>query len=133
MPSSGTSPPSSDGEPLTSIQPNFIGEGQIASELLERMMNGATLPPDKRTVKVGVKEVVFRDSTVSAISAAGKLVQRVLNYINKNALNGIGVPDIVRRLKVSRSLLELRFSEMQKESLCTRRFSGCVLRRTRGS
>lgn len=102
---------------LTSIQPDFIGEGRIAAELLERMMDGATIPPEKRVVKVGVKEVVFRDSTVSAVSGAGKLVQRVLNYINKNALKGIGVPDIVKRFKVSRSLLELRFKEMQKESL----------------
>ena len=101
---------------LSSIQPDFIGEGRIAAEILERMMAGRDLPSERRTHKVGIREVVHRESTVSK-SVAGRFVQKVLAYINKNALKKIGVEDVARRFKVSRSLLELRFRELQGESV----------------
>lgn len=101
---------------LSSVQPDFIGEGRLAAELLERMMSGRDLPPENRIRKIGIREVVHRESTV-AQSVAGRFVQKVLAYINKNAFKKIGVPDVARRFKVSRSLLELRFRELQGESV----------------
>ncbi len=101
---------------LSSIQPDFIGEGRLAAELLARMMDGAALSAEKRVYKLGVKTVVHRGSTV-AQSESGRLVQNVLAYISKEALRGISVEDVARRFKVSRSLLELRFSELQHESV----------------
>jgi len=101
---------------LSSIQPDFIGEGRLAAELLERMMSGGTIPASKRTVRVGIRSIIHRESTV-AQSEAGKLVQKVLAYINHEAVNGIGVEDVARRFKVSRSLLELRFRDLQNESV----------------
>ncbi len=101
---------------LSSIQPDFIGEGHLASELLDRMMSGGTIPPDKRVRLVGIRSVVHRESTV-AQSESGKLVQKVLAYIGREAGRGIGVEDVARRFKVSRSLLELRFGELQHESV----------------
>ena len=50
-------------------------------------------------------------------SASGRLVQKVLAYISREAVKGIGVEDVARRFKVSRSLLELRFGELQGESV----------------
>ena len=101
---------------LSSIQPDFIGEGRLAAELLERMMAGGRLPGSKRVNLVGIRTVVHRDSTVPQ-SASGRLVQKVLAYISREAVKGIGVEDVARRFKVSRSLLELRFGELQGESV----------------
>ena len=101
---------------LSSIQPDFIGEGRLAAELLEQMMSGGTIPVSRRLRKVGIRAIVHRESTV-AQSESGKLVQKVLAYIERNAVKGIGVEDVARRFKVSRSLLELRFGELQNESV----------------
>ena len=101
---------------LSSIQPDFIGEGRLAAELLERMMAGGRLSESKHVNLVGIRTVVHRDSTVPQ-SASGRLVQKVLAYISREAVKGIGVEDVARRFKVSRSLLELRFGELQGESV----------------
>ena len=101
---------------LSSIQPDFIGEGRLAGELLEKMMSGGSIPAEKRLRKVGIRTIVHRESTV-AQSVAGKLVQKVLAYIAHEAMKGIGVEDVARRFKVSRSLLEMRFRELQNESV----------------
>jgi len=101
---------------LSSIQPDFIGEGRLAAELLEKMMSDGSIPAEKRLRKVGIRTIIHRQSTV-AQSEAGKLVQKVLSYISKEALKGIGVEDVARRFKVSRSLLEMRFRELQNESV----------------
>ena len=101
---------------LSSIQPDFIGEGLMAAELLDRMMSGGSIAPRKRLKLVGIRAVVHRESTV-AQSEAGKFVQKVLAYIEHEAVKGIGVGDVAHRFKVSRSLLELRFRELQGESV----------------
>lgn len=101
---------------LSSIQPNFIEEGRLAAELLEKMMSGGSIPAEKRLRKVGIRTIVHRESTV-AQSVAGKLVQKVLAYIAHEAMKGIGVEDVARRFKVSRSLLEMRFRKLQNESV----------------
>ena len=101
---------------LSSIQPDFIGEGRLAAELLDMMMAGGRIQRNQRERRVGVRAVVHRESTVEQ-SESGKFVQKVLSYISKEALRGIGVGDVARRFKVSRSLLELRFGELQRESV----------------
>ncbi|MCR5751958.1 MAG: substrate-binding domain-containing protein [Kiritimatiellae bacterium] len=101
---------------LSSIQPDFVEEGRLAAELLEKMMSGGSIPAEKRLRRVGIRAIVHRDSTV-AQSEAGKLVQKVLAYIEREAVRGIGVEDVARRFKVSRSLLEMRFRELQNESV----------------
>ena len=101
---------------LSSIQPNFIEEGRLAAELLERMMSGGKILPNKRHNRVGIRAIVHRESTVVQ-SESGRLVQKVLAYIERNAVKGIGVNDVARRFKVSRSLLELRFRQLQGESV----------------
>ncbi len=101
---------------LSSVQPDFIGEGRLAAELLNVMMSGGKIPSEKILRLVGIRTIVLRESTVPQ-SEAGKLTQRVLVYINKEACKGIGVKDVARRFNVSRSLLELRFRELQGESV----------------
>ena len=44
-------------------------------------------------------------------------MQKALAFIDRNALRKIGVPDVAAHLKVSPSLLSLRFRELQHESV----------------
>ena len=112
---------------LSSIQPDFEQEGYLAAETLAQMMRACnrraqgtrhtaqgTIHPT--TSFVGVKTVVRRESTAE-LSPSGKLVQKALAFIRKNALRGISVEDVARHLKVSRRLADLRFHELQGTTL----------------
>ena len=108
---------------LSSIQPDFEQEGYLAAETLAKMMNAFRRSKNRtiersndQTLFVGIKAVVRRESTAE-ISHSGKLVQKALAYIRKNALKGISVTDVVRHLKVSRRLADLRFRELQGTTL----------------
>ena len=117
---------------LSSIQPDFEQEGYRAAELLSKMMcgniddgklkmenvrNRSGIPHSpfsilNSTLYAGVKQVVRRESTAE-LSHSGKLVQRALAYIRKNALRGISVGDVAKHLHISRRLADLRFRELQ--------------------
>ena len=99
---------------LSSVQPDFEEEGHLAAKTLDAMMDGERLP--ERTLFVGVKEIVRRDST-SEMSHAGRLVQRALAYIERHALDGIDVGNVVAHMKCSRRLADLRFRELQGRSI----------------
>ena len=107
---------------LTSIQPDFEQEGYLAADALEQMMASDIFGRRARSalaqqdVLVGVKSVVRRESTAE-ISPSGKLVQRAVAYIRRNALRGIGAADVVRHLGCSRRLADLRFRELQGTSI----------------
>ena len=99
---------------LSSIQPDFEEEGRLAAETLEAMMNGANMTG--HTIRVGVKRIVQRDSTAEQ-SLSGRLVQKAMSYIDRHAIEGIGVMDVVRHLKCSRRLADLRFRELQGRTI----------------
>jgi len=99
---------------LSSVQPDFEEEGRLAAETLDAMMQGQE--PEQRKVFVGVKKIVQRESTAEQ-SHAGRLVQKAVAYIDKHALEGIGVRDVVKHLKCSRRLADLRFRELQGQTL----------------
>lgn len=99
---------------LSSIQPDFEEEGRLAAETLDAMMNGDTC--DSRTLIAGTAKVVRRESTAEQ-SNAGRLVQKAVAYIDGHALEGIGVKDVVRHIRCSRRLADLRFRELQGRSI----------------
>ncbi len=101
---------------LSSIQPDFREEGVIAAKTLDAMMSGTDSGAFPRTLLVGVKQIVRRGST-APVSHAGKLVQKALAFIRKNATNGIGVEDVVAHLGCSRRLADLRFRELQNTTI----------------
>ena len=102
---------------LSSLEPDFEREGYLAAETLDRMMaDPVSLRPSPRTLYVGVKDIVRRDSTAES-SPSGKLVQKAIAYIHRHALEGIGVADVVAHLQVSRRLADLRFHELQYTSI----------------
>jgi len=101
--------------PLTSVQPDFEQEGFLAAKTLAALMKKKT-PAPAQTLFVGVKAVVRRDSTAD-VSLAGKLVQKAVVYIRKNALRDISVADVARHLGCSRRLADLRFRELMDSSI----------------
>ena len=102
---------------LSSVQPDFKEEGRLAAEILDRMMAKRGNGDGKAKPNlVGAKTIVHRESTLP-LSNAGKLVQKAMAFIAKNATRKINVTDVARHLKVSRSLAELRFHELQRETI----------------
>ena len=99
---------------LSSVQPDFEEEGWLAAKTLDDMMQGRALA--ERTLLVGVKRIVQRESTTEQ-SHAGRLVQKAVAYIDRHALEGIGVNDVVKHLKCSRRLADLRFRELQGRTI----------------
>ena len=101
---------------LSSILPDFEGEGLLAAELLSEMMArpGRTRP--QRHFTKGVADIVARESS-TPLSHAGHLVAKGMRFIEENALRGIGVDDVVRHLRISRSLATLRFREVRRRSI----------------
>lgn len=94
---------------LSSVQPDFEQEGFLSAQILDRMM-AARNPTPSRTVFVGVKQVVRRNSTGDA-TPAGILVYKALDYLKRHATEGIDACAIARHFKCSRRLLDLRFRE----------------------
>ena len=94
---------------ISSIQPDFKREGYLAARAIDNQ-------PKRQVILVGVRQVVHRESTYP-MSNSGKLVQKALAYIEKNATRKISVLDVAAHTRVSRSLLDLRFRELQGESV----------------
>ena len=99
---------------LSSLQPDFEEEGHLAARTLDEMMAGR--PPAGRILSVGVKTIVRRESTAE-LSHAGRLVSKAVAFIERHALDGIGVKDVVAHLKCSRRLADLRFRQLQGQSI----------------
>lgn len=99
---------------LSSVQPDFEAEGFLAAQSVDEMIKTSLAAPVTRYV--GVKTIVRRESTAE-ISHAGKLVQKAVAYIQRNARKGIGVKDVVNHLGCSRRLADLRFRELQGTSI----------------
>jgi len=99
---------------LSSVMPDFEGEGYLAAETLDAMLRGRD--PESPILLADVKDIVRRESTCE-LSSAGRLVQKAVAFIDRHALEGIGVGDVVKHLKCSRRLADLRFRELQKRSI----------------
>jgi len=101
--------------PLSSVKPDFEGEGFLAARTLEMIMNrNSPSRPKFMACKIG--GISERGST-RPLSPLGFLVQRAVDFIDRNACRGISVSDVVTHAGVSRSLLSLRFRQVRKESI----------------
>ena len=102
---------------ISSIRPDFVLAGRKAAEALERLMRSQKQSKRAQTIMVqGENEFVQRESTLPG-SFAGPLVQKALAFIERNARRGIGVKDVQAHLKVSRSLMDMRFREVRGSSV----------------
>ena len=101
--------------PLTSIQPDHTEIGRLAAAKLKEMIDGRRLERPEYII-VGIKRIEVRESS-SPVTPSGRLVQRALAYIHAHYSKPLRPRDVVRKLMVSRRLADLRFSEIQGESI----------------
>ena len=101
---------------ISSVQPDFHREGYLAAQHLDRMMRRPSLIPRPSTLAVGIAQIVHRESTYPP-SNSGILIQKAVAFIGRNAQKKLSVADVARHLKISRSLLDLRFRELQHETV----------------
>ena len=100
---------------ISSIEPNFREIGYVAAQTLDRLMRGqAQSIPSVRYIS-SVK-IVERESTLP-IPPAASLIERAERFIEANACRGISVRDVANAIGTSRSLLDLRFRELRKQSV----------------
>ena len=99
---------------LSSVQPDFRREGYLAAQTLDRLMRNN--PATSQPLLVGIRQIVHRESTYP-LSNSGILIQKALSFIERNALRKFSVEDVARHLKISRSLLDLRFRELQHDTV----------------
>ena len=100
---------------LSSVHFDGVAAGRLAADALASMMAGGAAPPES-ALRYGATAVVRRAST-GAVSTAGALVQKAVDFIEANALRGISLSDVVRHLGVSRALATLRFRQLRGESV----------------
>ena len=99
---------------LGSVELDNDALGRAAAEELHRLMKGGS--PARRDLAIPALGVVARESS-AAPSSGGVLVRRALDWIESHACEGIGAADVVREMGVSRSLLDLRFRELDGRSV----------------
>ena len=99
---------------LTSIQPDFEQQGYLAAKLLDQMLAGNR---KSVSVAVGPRTIAWRESAIQSGRPGGILVQRAVEFINREYAAGIGVPEVVGYLKASRPLVDLRFRQFRGQSV----------------
>ena len=98
---------------LSSIEPDFEEEGFRAVIALENLFGNKIEIDDKPLADV---RLVEREST-KPLPPATRLVDRALAFINGNYRTPITPGDVARQLGVSRRLIDLRFRQLQHETL----------------
>ena len=103
--------------PLTSIEPDHEAIGARAARELARLM-AARHPSPPTTIRVRAMRVVVRAST-GFITTSARIVERAISFIRKNAARALTPEAVVRELRVSRRLADLRFHERGGTTLAT--------------
>ena len=83
--------------------------------MLDQLIKGK--PRKRKIVRYGACEVVTRDSSLRETHPANPVAAMAREFIRINIGEGIGVPDIVKHLNVSRRLAEMRFRSAYGHSL----------------
>ena len=100
---------------LSSVRTDAEGMGEAAARMLLGLLNGRKVRRPSR-VRCPVLGITERNSTQPP-APASSLVNRALEFIAAEACNGIRPDDVAKRLKVSRRLLDLRFSQCEDKSV----------------
>ncbi|HWL10029.1 MAG TPA: XylR family transcriptional regulator [Planctomicrobium sp.] len=95
--------------PLTSVIPNTHRTGYEAAMLLDRMMSGETVPAEAHLIKpIGIET---RQST-DVLAIDDPHVAMALRIIRQSASLGINVQDVLKKVPLSRRVLESRFQKL---------------------
>lgn len=93
--------------PLSSIRPDCERIGLAAANTLESQMNQRRRRP--KDLFIPPTGIATRQST-DALAIDEPLIARAVSYIREHACSGIGVPDVLRKIPLSRSKLERGFN-----------------------
>ena len=99
--------------PLSSVQPDHEQLGYLAAQHLADLLTHRKKPRKQGRLK---HRLVIRETT-RPMAPSANLVRRALDFIRKNAENGIGVSDVVAHLGVSRRLADLRFNGLEHRTI----------------
>ena len=102
--------------PLSSVVPGHDIIGYRAAAELDRLIRARKVPLVPKHVTVPPQGIVVREST-RPISSAAILVRRAKEFIDANVNKGIKVSDVARHLGCSRRMVELRFRDMQRQTI----------------
>jgi LacI family transcriptional regulator len=95
--------------PLSSIDPNAYRIGYEAAEMLDRMMRGGRVAPDAHLVQpLGVQTRLSSD----ILAVEDPEIAVALRFIREHALRGINVEGVLRKVPLSRRVLESRFKRL---------------------
>ena len=100
---------------LTSVEPDFERLGYCAAAALDAMMSGHKLRT-RNVVLCRPKRLVERAST-RFLPPAAALLHHAKEIIERDAVHGLSVQDLARRLGVSQQLLALRFRQFENRSV----------------
>ena len=100
---------------ISSVYPPHEENGIAAGKALNRLF-AKTRGKKKPVILCSGAKIIQREST-APLTPAAHLILSALEFIQKNATRNIRVDDVVRHLKVSRRLADLRFREFQGESI----------------
>ena len=100
---------------LSSILPNHEALGHTAARELHRLLNRGK-PKGTVLIKNAVREIFNREST-RVIQPAEHIIRNAKAFILQHAAENITPRDVVRHLGVSRTLVDLRFRELNAVSL----------------
>jgi len=100
---------------LSSIASDWENAGYLAASALDKRLRGSTASPQKIPFReIGV---IRRGSTLSGVRRVDARVVTATAYIRQHACEDIGVDDVVRQMKCSRRLAEMRFQEVAGRSI----------------
>ena len=99
---------------ITSIRPGFEQAGYAAARALDALMRGRHHA--ESVIRIPGAKIVPRGSTEN-IPPAVAVVNAAMDYITAHALEGISTANVVAHLRISRSLLDLRFRQLRNESV----------------
>jgi len=100
--------------PMTSILRDTEGSGYYSSQMLDRLMRGKNRKMEMLLYRP--IRVVARQST-EKLQFTDRLAVKAVEFIRINAGIGMKVADVVKHLKVSRRLAELRFRQAVGRSI----------------
>ena len=103
--------------PLSSVLPDHEGMGYLAAKELEKLMSARSKPKPPKHFTLAPLKLVCREST-GPVAPSAALIERTKDIVMSEAVKGATVADIVKRLGVSRRLLELRYREAEGTTLC---------------
>jgi LacI family transcriptional regulator len=101
--------------PISSIRPARERIGYEGTRMLHGLMQGK--PPARRVLRIPVEELLERQSTIGKHLAAATDVQRALEFIRRNACDGIRVRDVAAHVHLALRTFELQFAAAQRRTV----------------